>query len=81
MSTDHLTDLQCPVCYNREVTLIPATGEFSCSFCYVAGMASHLSPHRVFALRNTRGVVSKLTARRQMLRARRGELPVPHLWP
>lgn len=81
MSTDHLTDLECPLCHIREVTLIPATGEFLCPRCNAAGLASHLVPYKVYAIRNTGGILSRLTARRRMLAERKGKDPAPELLP
>jgi hypothetical protein len=76
-----IIDLQCPVCRLLEVTLIEDTGEFACPKCYSAGLASHLVPYKVFAIRNTGGILSKLTARRRMLAARKGKDPAPQLYP
>lgn len=81
MSTDHLTDLTCPVCNLLEVTLVPGTSEFLCTYCGFAGLASKLKPHRVYAIRTTQGALSRLTSRRRMLRERKGQDPAPQLIP
>lgn len=76
-----ITHLECPLCHLREVTLIPDTGEFLCPRCNAAGLASHLVPYKVYAIRNQGGILSRLTARRRMLAERRGKDPAPELLP
>ena len=76
---DHFSNLKCPVCERNDVTLIPDTSEFLCTYCGMAGLASKLMPHRVYAIRTTQGALSRLTAKRRLIRERKGIDPAPQL--
>jgi len=79
--TDFIAGLQCPVCKESATTLVLGTSEFLCTYCGFAGLASKLKPHRVYAIRTTQGVLSRLTSRRRMLRERKGQDAAPQLSP